>query len=76
MSIEVQKIIEAVRALTPEERDELFGVLQGAQAIRADADRAEAVRSIRGSYAHVQTSSQAFAHRKISELELEESGRG
>jgi hypothetical protein len=75
MSTDVQRIIEAVRALTPEQFDELLSAPEFSDTGSAGMTRPARVRSIRGKYAHVRTSSDAFAARKREEIELEERSR-
>jgi hypothetical protein len=75
MSTDVQRIIDAVRALTPEQFGELLSAPEFGGSAPAGMTRPTLVRSIRGKYAHVPTSSDAFAARKQDEIELEESSR-
>ena len=73
MSTDVQRIIEAVRALTPEQFGELLSAPEFGGSEPAGMTRPARVRSVRGKYAHVRTSSDAFAARKRQEIGLEES---
>jgi hypothetical protein len=72
MSAEVQQIVSAVRALNPEQREELEAALKREARALPIQSRAELVRSIRGKYARVPTSSEAFIARKREEIALEE----
>jgi len=69
MSTEVQQILMAVRALSPEERRELATALD-ALSSPAPPNR-DLVLSVRGKYAHVPTSSDAFMARKREDLAME-----
>ena len=75
MSTDVQRMIEAVRALTPQQLDELRSAPEFSDTLPTAVTRPVRVRSIRGKYAHVRTSSDAFAARKRKEIELEERSR-
>jgi hypothetical protein len=72
MSAEVQKIVEVFRTLSPAQQAELLDALQAAEPTGKPRSRTALVRSLRGKYAHVLTSSEAFAARKQDELALEE----
>lgn len=67
MSRQVQTIVEAVRALDHEQRQELIAAL-------ADLDlrgRKQTIDSIRGKYRHVATSTELFLERKKEDTALE-----
>jgi hypothetical protein len=69
MSTEVQQILMAVRALSPEERRELARALDAlGSSARPSRDL---ILAVRGKYAHVPTSSDAFMARKHDDLALE-----
>lgn len=68
MSTSLDKIIEEVRALTPDEQQQLRELLD------REARTAE-LRQIQGKYAHLGVSSEDFAARKAEEIELEERRR-
>ena len=76
MSTEVQRIIEAVSALTEGQRKELVTALELNFAVAPTPQRIELIRAIRGKYAHLPTSSDAFAARKREEIALEDRSRG
>jgi hypothetical protein len=69
MSSEVQQILNAVRALSPEERRELAIALD-ALASPAQPNK-DLILAVCGKYAHVPTSSDAFMARKHEDLALE-----
>ncbi|HJQ33547.1 MAG TPA: hypothetical protein VJ866_15285 [Pyrinomonadaceae bacterium] len=68
MSTTLDRIIEEVRSLNPEEQRQLREMLE------REARTAE-LRRIRGKYAHVPTSSDDFAREKQEEIELEDRRR-
>ncbi|MDT7779219.1 MAG: hypothetical protein QOC99_1731 [Acidobacteriota bacterium] len=68
MSATLDKIIEEVRALSPEERQQLREMLDM-------ETRAAELRRIQSKYAHLTTSSEAFAARKSEEIEREDRRR-
>lgn len=61
----VDKILEEVKSLMPEERQSLLDALEPEQ-------RAEIVRSVRGKYAHLGVSTEDVIRMKAEEIELEE----
>jgi hypothetical protein len=71
MSSEVQQILVAVRALSLQEREELAAVLKEEALLRLNRPSRAAITAIRGKYAHVATSSEAFMARKHEDLSLE-----
>jgi hypothetical protein len=73
MSATLNKIIEEVRALPPEEQQQLREMLERETYISEQARRAALARSIRGKYAHVQTSSEDFIAQKREETRREDS---
>ena len=68
MSTTLDRIIEEVRALTPDEQQQLREMLE------REARTAE-LRRIRGKYAHVRISSDEFAQLKQEETKLEDRRR-
>jgi hypothetical protein len=68
MSAVLDRIIEEVRALPPDELRLLREELDRMQA----ESHAAFVREVKGKYAHVPTSSEAFAARKAEEIALED----
>ncbi len=68
MSATLDKIIEEVRALSPEERQQLREMLDMEK-------RTAELRRIQNKYAHLTTGSEAFATRKSEEIELEDRRR-
>lgn len=68
MSAALDRIIEEVRTLP---LDEVLLLREELDRIQA-AGRADLVRSIKGKYAHVQTSGEEFAARKAEEIALED----
>jgi hypothetical protein len=75
MSAEVQKIIEAVRTLSPAQLSELRSAPGDAGVPEPVQSRAELARSLMGKYAWVRTSSEEFARSKEDDLDLEEQPR-
>ena len=75
-SANLERILDEVRALTPDEKRNLREALD--EALEADerARREVLVRSIRGKYAHLGLSSEGFAALKAEEIELEDKSRG
>ena len=72
MSAEIQSIVNAVRDLTPEQRQELAAALALIDAGPDTVpDQEQLVHSIRGKYKHVPTSSEAFMRRKADETTSE-----
>jgi hypothetical protein len=70
-NVTLEKIIEEVKALSPEEQSQLREMLNAEANATKQPERARLVKSIRGKYAHVQTSSEDFIRRKQEEIELE-----
>jgi hypothetical protein len=71
MSTEVLQILKSVRALSLEDRRDLAKALEAEPlAIPAGPDKT-LIRSVRGKYAYVPTSSDAFIARKREELASE-----
>jgi len=64
-NLTLEQIVEEVKALPPEQRQQLRAFLD------KEARTAE-LRRIQEKYAHFTTSSEAFAARKAEEIELEE----
>jgi len=72
MSAEIQSIVNAVRELNPEQRQQLAEALALIDADHSAAsNRQEWVQAIRGKYRHIPTSSEAFLRRKAEETALE-----
>lgn len=72
MSPLLEKIIEEVKTLTPEEQQQLRELLNGQPDSGEQAERDRLASSIRGKYAGILTSSDEFAARKAEELALED----
>jgi hypothetical protein len=68
MSTDVQQILIAVRALRPEERQELAIALDAL--VLPPQPNKDLILAVRGKYAHVPTSSDAFMARKHEDLAL------
>jgi hypothetical protein len=71
MSTEVQQILLAVRALAPNQRQELARALEREALMSPAKPDANLISAVRGKYAHVSTSSEEFMARKREELESE-----
>ncbi len=72
MSTDIQSIVNAVRELNPEQRRELAKALASIDTGPINTtDREQLVRSIRGKYKHVSTTSEAFLRRKVDDTALE-----
>jgi len=74
MSQAIERILEEVRSLSPEDRRQLLESLQGAppvlpRPVPEFADR------VYGKYAHVRTSSEDFCARKADKISLEDRSR-
>lgn len=72
MSHVLDRIIEEVRALPPNERQLLCEMLSREQHDAERTRRAAMSRQIRGKYAHLSTSSEDFARRKAEEIAMED----
>ena len=68
----LDRIIGEAKGLSPDEMRELRDVLDDALRQEELAGRAALVRSIKGKYAHLGLSSDAFAAAKAQEIEIEE----
>ena len=82
MSQALDRILEEVRQLSPDERRQLRERLAREAHIApssaqrdVQAERAPLITSVRGKYAYVPTSSEAFNQRKQEEIELEDRRR-
>ena len=75
MSATLDKIIEEVRALSPEEQQQLREMLERETRSFEQSRRAALSRTIRGKYAHLGVSSDDFAARKAEEIALEDRHR-
>jgi hypothetical protein len=72
MSTEVQQILESVQRLSLRERQELALAFERAKIFPAPIRATkEVIQSIKGKYAHVQTSTDEFIARKQEDLALE-----
>jgi hypothetical protein len=71
MSTEVQQILTAVRALSSKERQELAMALEQEALVSPAESNKNLVLAVRGKYAHVPTSSDAFMARKHEDLASE-----
>jgi hypothetical protein len=71
MSTEVKQILVAVRALSLRERQELATALDREALVSPAQPSRNLVLAVRGRYAHVPTSSDAFIARKREELASE-----
>jgi hypothetical protein len=73
MSEQVQTIVEAVRSLSAEQRQELMERLAAMESPRRPAtlSRKQLVDSIKGKYRHLHTSSESFMSRKREDVALE-----
>lgn len=75
MSATLDKIIEEVRTLTPEERQQLLELLEH-ETHSSDQSRRETLsRTIRGKYRDVLSSSEEFMARKAAETAREDNPR-
>lgn len=72
MSATLDRIIEEVRQLLPDEQRQLREMLDQEARSQEQAERDRLARSIRGKYAHILSSSDDFAARKAEEIELED----
>ncbi len=72
MSTTLDRIIEEVRALSPEEKQQLLEMLEHETPRSEQSRRAARSRNIRGKYAHLGVSSNDFAVRKAEEIALED----
>jgi hypothetical protein len=73
MSATLDKIIEEIRALPPEERRRLLEMLEQEGPGSERARRAALSRSIKGKYARLPTGSEEFIALKREETRLEDS---
>ena len=67
-TVAIDRIIEEVKTLTPEERRQLFEHLE-------KDERTADLRRIQSKYSRIKTSGDAFAVRKAEEIELEDRPR-
>ncbi len=72
MSATLDKIIEEVRQLPPDEQRQLREMLDRETNNSEQSRRAALSRAIRGKYAHLGVSSDEFAARKAEEIALED----
>jgi len=73
MSAVLEEIIEKLELLSEAEQQKLAEVIEQQKQMKAEAERQKFIRSLRGKYAFVPTSSEDFARRKQAEIELEDS---
>jgi hypothetical protein len=73
MSEQVQTIVEAIRSLSAEQRQELIESLVALESPRGPAtlSRKQLVDSIKGKYRHLPISSESFMSRKREDVALE-----
>ena len=73
MSEQVQTIVEAVRSLSVEQRQELMEALAAIEPPRRPAtmSRKQLIDSIKGKYRHIPSSSESFMSRKRQDVALE-----
>jgi len=71
MSQALERVLEELQHLNPDERQQLLEALRPAAAARV-VPRVEVVDRVHGKYAHVRTSSEAFCARKAAEIALED----
>jgi hypothetical protein len=73
VSEQVQTIVEAVRGLSTEQRQELMEALAAMEApgCPVPMSRKQLIDSIKGKYRHIPTSSESFLSRKREDLALE-----
>ena len=76
MSATLDKIIEEIRALPPEEQRRLLEMLEQERPGSERARRAALSRSIKGKYAHLLAGSEEFTTLKREETELGDSRFG
>ncbi len=67
-----EKVLEEVKALTPEEQHQLREALEQEEPSAEQAERDKLASSIRGKYVDVLSSSEKFAARKAEEIALED----
>jgi len=72
MSATLDKIMEEVRALTPDEQRQLRELLERETNHSERSRRAALSRAVRGKYAHLGVSSDNFAACKAEEIALED----
>ena len=75
MSATLDRIIEEVRALSPEEQRQLRELLDREARTAEQEERNRQAASIRGKYRDMLTSSEEFAARKAEEIALEDRPR-
>lgn len=73
MSEQVQTIVEAVRSLSAEQRQELMEALAAIESPHCPVttSRRQLIDSIKGKYRHIPTSSESFMSRKREDVSLE-----
>lgn len=76
MSIPVlEEIIEQLELLSEAEQQKLAEAIKQQRQMKAEVERKAFIRSLRGKYAFVPTSSEDFGRRKQEEIELEDRGK-
>lgn len=68
----LEKILQDVRSLQPDERDQLLKLLNREKATAEREARSRAIKRIQGKYAHLLPSTEEFLNRKREEVELED----
>jgi len=74
-SVTLEKILDDIKALTPEEQRQLRELLNREMATAEQPQKDALLRRIQGKYAHLPTSSEEFAARKQEEIALEDRHR-
>ena len=72
MTPSLEKILAEINTLTAAERRHLRDLLEREQNAQGPAPTVSRVNEVKGKYAFVATSSEAFADRKAEEIELED----
>ncbi len=68
----LEELIEKIKLLSEAEQQKLAEAIEQQQQMKAETERKAFIRSLRGKYAFVPTSSEDFARRKQEEIELED----
>ena len=67
-----EEIIEKLGLLSEAEQQKLAEAIEQQKQMKAETERRAFIRSLRGKYAFVPTSSEDFARRKQEEIEIED----
>jgi len=67
----LEEIIEKLEQLSEAEQQKLAEAIEQQKQMKAETERRAFIRSLRGKYAFVPTSSEDFARRKQEEIEIE-----